>query len=165
MKRELNPNLFGSAFGTPPTPSLGRSIGELNPSTSLEPGEFGEFAYELKELRGQTQNLEKRMDLEFSQNDAQLRMLNEHFAGLCESITNRITEIEGQLREYQTEKLDQDHVNQKIEDLIERHNQIVRNFENKMVHLTRVLSDQEMQILNSKAALEEAAQEISRLKK
>lgn len=53
----------------------------------------------------------------------------------------------------------------KILDLIDRHNVIVRNFENRLVTLQRTLSEQALQLNASHAALDEARQELAKLKK
>lgn len=53
----------------------------------------------------------------------------------------------------------------KILDLIERHNIIVRNFENRLVTLQRTLSEQALQLNASHAALDEARQELAKFKK
>jgi septation ring formation regulator EzrA len=53
----------------------------------------------------------------------------------------------------------------KILDLIERHNILVRNFENRLVALQRTLSEQELQLHASSAALEEARDELAKIKR
>jgi chromosome segregation ATPase len=168
MKRELNSHIFGLAKGTPSISErdiskLGRSIAE-----SASHGSFEwpmELSLELKEIRGQALKIEKKLDVELNHKEGQLRTLNDHYARLCEAMMKKISKLEAQLNESQGERKEQNSVNEKIESMIERHNQLVRNFENKIVHVTRVLSDQEMQLLNAQSALDEALREISRLKK
>lgn len=53
----------------------------------------------------------------------------------------------------------------KIQELVDRHNTIVRNFENRMLNMQRLVSEQEMSLHNAQAALEEARNEIARLKR
>lgn len=53
----------------------------------------------------------------------------------------------------------------KIQDMIDRHNQIVQNFEQRITQLQRVLSEQELQLANYSAALEEARQTMVRMKR
>ena len=52
----------------------------------------------------------------------------------------------------------------KVQELMDRHNSIIRNFENRMLSLQRLASEQEMSLHNAQAALDEARSEISRLK-
>lgn len=53
----------------------------------------------------------------------------------------------------------------KIEDMIDRHNQIITSFEQRMTQLQKVLSEQELQLANYSSALDEARQVISRMKR
>lgn len=52
----------------------------------------------------------------------------------------------------------------KLQELMDRHNSIIRNFENRMLSLQRLTSEQEMSLHNAQAALDEARSEIARLK-
>lgn len=44
----------------------------------------------------------------------------------------------------------------KVQELVDRHNTIIRNFENRLLSLQRVISEQEMTLHNAQAALEES---------
>jgi hypothetical protein len=44
----------------------------------------------------------------------------------------------------------------KVQELVDRHNTIIRNFENRLLSLQRVISEQEMALHNAQAALEES---------
>ncbi len=160
MKRELNPIIFGQIA----TPELGRSVSafdETGVPGLILPNEVRE---ELKLLRSDLFDLEKENARDAGENAHKIRALAEQFTQHFEHLSQRVDSLEDALKEKQVEQLEQNQVNQKIEALLERHNEIVRNFENKMTHLTRILSEQEIQILNSKSALEEAHRELARLR-
>ena len=53
----------------------------------------------------------------------------------------------------------------KINELVDRHNQMIQAFETRMIKMQRVINEQELQLHNSKAALNEARREIEKLKK
>lgn len=53
----------------------------------------------------------------------------------------------------------------KVQELVDRHNSIIRNFENRLLSMQRLVSEQEMSLHNAQAALDEARNEISRLKR
>jgi len=53
----------------------------------------------------------------------------------------------------------------KIQEMIERHNQVVRMFENRLTQMKRVIDEQNMQLLKTAAEFDEARREISRLKR
>ncbi len=160
MKRELNPIIFGQT----PQPELGRSISAFSESEAPALALPREFHLELKAIRNELVELEKETIQEIAAASHQSQGLVDQLSRMYEHLSERIEALEAAQKVQDEDHLEQNHVNQKIEQLLERHNQIVRNFENKMVHLTRVLSEQEIQILNSKSALEEAHREIARLR-
>lgn len=53
----------------------------------------------------------------------------------------------------------------KVEELVDRHNQVLNQFEVRLGQLQKIINEQEMQLLNSRSALQEALREITRLKK
>ncbi len=53
----------------------------------------------------------------------------------------------------------------KVSELVDRHNTIIRNFENRLASLQRLASEQQMALHNAQAALVEATNEIARLKR
>lgn len=53
----------------------------------------------------------------------------------------------------------------KIEEMISRHNQAIQAFELRTQQLQKIISEQEMQIMNHRSALLEAQRELARLKR
>ncbi len=160
MKRELNPIIFGRT----PSPELGRSIEDFGAEESPVLSVPNEIRAELKSLRGDLLELEKETALEIGQSSKQFENFAVQLKTMLEDLSIRMDGLEASLQERDSEQNEQKQINLKIEELLARHNQIVRNFENKMTHLTRILSEQEIQILNSKSALEEAHRELARLR-
>ena len=52
-----------------------------------------------------------------------------------------------------------------ITDLIQRHQQVVQTFEVRLQQLQKVMSEQELQLMNSRSELKEALKELDRLKR
>ncbi len=158
MRRELNPAIFGQT----PTPELGRSISTFEANEA--PGLIlsNEVKDQLQSLRTEIMEIEKESAQEILRNAHQVQAFADQFTQLFESLSDRMAALEADSKAHSDEQNEQNQLNEKIEALLERHNEIVRNFENKLTHLTRILSEQESQILNSKAALEDAHREISR---
>lgn len=52
-----------------------------------------------------------------------------------------------------------------VQSMLDRHNQVVRNFENRMAQMQRLVENQQMLLMNSQAALEETRRELARLKR
>lgn len=55
--------------------------------------------------------------------------------------------------------------NVKTEAIVDRHNQIVHSFESKLLHLQRVMEEQEIQLTSTLEELQQARAEIARLKR
>jgi uncharacterized protein YqgV (UPF0045/DUF77 family) len=53
----------------------------------------------------------------------------------------------------------------KIQEMVDRHNNILRTFEVRMSQMQKVIADKEAQLLQSQSALNEAKMEIARLKR
>lgn len=53
----------------------------------------------------------------------------------------------------------------KVQEMMDRHNLLVRNFENRLESLQRLAGDQEQALLSAFAALEDARAELARLKR
>ncbi len=53
----------------------------------------------------------------------------------------------------------------KVEEMVDRYSQTVRQFEVKLSQLTKLINDQELKLAASKSALHEALRELARIKK
>jgi hypothetical protein len=53
----------------------------------------------------------------------------------------------------------------KVEEMVDRHAQVLNQFEVRLNQLQKIIGEQEMQLMNSRSALQEALREIARLKK
>lgn len=53
----------------------------------------------------------------------------------------------------------------KIEDLLNRHNQTVQNFELRLQQMQKVINEQEMQLMSYKSALAEAKRELEKVRR
>lgn len=53
----------------------------------------------------------------------------------------------------------------RVESFMEKHNQVLQNFERKMGQMTKLLEDYQNKIMISNAALDDARREIARIKK
>ena len=187
MNRELNPNLFGQSLapGTQfedDSPQLQDSApvpGVPTPPRSAQAQAAGYFPLELKALEAQVQSsrtqigsieqkigalgsqlqeLARATNARLERFTAALKRLEEAQAHLHQDLGAKNAVLAGKVNE---RKVNDD----KILDLIERHNVIVRNFENRLVSLQRTLSEQELQLHASNAALDEARVELARVRR
>jgi chromosome segregation ATPase len=187
MHRELNPQLFGNAtpvekIGQPVDPSqpaagiMGRTAaGEVptaNRPVAYPPIDIKAIEGQVNALRSAHLQLEKRTDAIQSQLQELARTTNARLERFTAAIV-RLEETMSQGQRENTTKFAQivAKVNErkvsdnKVTELLDRHNHIIRNFENRLLALQRLVSEQEMALHNSQAALEEARSEIVRLKR
>ncbi len=183
MHRELNPNLFGNKATTDRQssshgfePSHVSSPSQTSAGMPKVPGpippEFKQLEAHVHALKMQVQASEKRGEMMHTQMQELLRSSTSRFERVSHAINRLESSTAAQIQELNAKyagiasKLNERRVQDaKIQEMVDRHNHIVRNFENRLVHLQRVLSEQEMQLLNASAALEDARHEISRLKR
>ena len=56
-------------------------------------------------------------------------------------------------------------MDQKMQEVIDRHNSVLKGFEVRITHLQKLLSEKDSQVMSAFAALNEAKMEIARLKR
>lgn len=76
-------------------------------------------------------------------------------------VSQELKTKQGQLAAKISERTLMDH---KIESMLERHNQVIRTFENRLSTMQKLLDEQELHNRNLTAALQEARREIVRSK-
>lgn len=139
MQREINPQLFQQ-------PQNNNSSTAQTPSSKLVPqrieNDLKELAAQVHQLRMQNQLLERKVE----QMTMQYQDLSTKYAIVASKTNERKV------------------ADSKIQDLIDRHNTLIMNFENRMTHMSRIMSEQEMKLYNATATVEDARREIARLR-
>lgn len=163
MKRELTPGLFGEGFNE------GRrrdtSLPDIN---GLELSSLGAVA--------ESKRLEKKVDAVSSElrtkTDEGLRVQQSRFEDFTKKLTaleSRFEALSQDLRDkysnLSSKVTERNLTDMKTQALIDRHTQLLRQFETRVAQLQKVIEEQEFQIMNYQASLEEARRDISRLKK
>jgi DNA polymerase II small subunit/DNA polymerase delta subunit B len=93
-----------------------------------------------------------------------------------EKITQRVAQVEGRVEALAQEirskyaqlsgrVTERNLMETEVQSMLDRHNTVVRNFENRMTQMQRLIENQQMLLMNSQAALEEARRELTRLKR
>lgn len=173
MHKELNPELFGEAR----TMSGGRSK-ELDPMGAGAPAAGGETTHflnvdrqllelrqqvgqmreELRKLSTQTQEFMKTSHLRIEKFQQQMSRLEQSHNGLVQETGQRMTQIGQRFAERKS-------MDAKVQELVDRHSNVIKSFEVRMHHLQKLLTEREAQILSAQTALNEAKMEIARLKR
>ena len=180
MHRELNPNLFGNqnpvekiATSADLSNSLGRGPGQPSAKgVPYPPNELKGLEHQIATLKMELARSDRRAEAMATKVEELGKLVHGRLERFSQAIV-RAEEIHSQAHQETTGKLAQINakVNErrvtdgKIQELIDRHNTIIRNFENRLHSLQRVVSEQEMALHNSQAALEEARAEIAKLRR
>jgi chromosome segregation ATPase len=183
MNREINPQLFGPGAGGAIGSSQTSTRNELAPAVGAQnilgrsvasylPGEVKAVEASVQSVRNQLQGHERNLKSLEGQFTEFVSQTSQRFDRLTQTLM-RLEQMVAQSHQEQNHKMaalngrvnERRLVDQKIQEMVDRHNTVVRNFENRMTHLSRILSEQEMQLHNTHAALEEARQEMDRLKR
>lgn len=168
MQKELNPELFGERRATRTTaenpssaiPSLPDSANFLNVDRQILEirQQVAQMGDELKKLMIQSQEFMKSSHLRVERLTQQIQRLEQSHNGLVQETGHKMTQMGQRLGERKA-------LDQKIQEMVDRHGNVIKSFEVRMHHLQRLLADKEAQIVSAQAALNEAKMEISRLKR
>lgn len=185
MNRELDPQLFGpsgkasSAQSTPGSSSRYEIRGPA-PEPRTEPGQavpfpaldFKVLESQMTQLRAVIQQFDKRLDRleatlgEFARDSQgkidkvthQTMRVEDGLARLTRDTADRLAALAGRVNERKVQ-------DSKIQEMVDRHNLLVRNFENRMESLQKLAGDQEQALLSAFAALEDTRADLARLKR
>lgn len=164
MDKELSPDLFDDS------PTL-RRRSDLR-ETSTESATFLNLDRQVLDLRQQVGKLGEDMTklsvrLQEVMKDGQLRMdrllqqiqrLEQSHNGLVHEAGQRIASVNQRLSERKS-------MEQKTQEMIDRHGQVIKSFEVRLLQMQRLLTEKESQLVGAQAALNEAKMEIARLKR
>ncbi|UXR64380.1 hypothetical protein EZJ49_15025 [Bdellovibrio bacteriovorus] len=166
MHKELNPELFGekkvakssamdsvSAMGTAPNSYLNtdRQIFELKAQNQA-------LADQLNKVVATVNELIKTSNIKFEKQHHLLNRLEQSHNGLATEAGQKITQLNQRVNERKSFDL-------KVQEMVDRHNNVIKSFEVRMNHLQKLLAEKEAQMIASQAALNEAKMEIARLKR
>lgn len=177
MPRELNPDLFGmrrmtATVGLPSTGGMqggAMQPGAEMPSLSPRPPEQVEtteaFRRKIRDLENQIQVLTQRMEKMAQHVEQRLTHSQNSQKSLEMSIKNSFQEV-AKNQATTTSKMTERRVSDaKIQDMVDRHNQLVLNFEQRMQAAQKVTSEQEMKLMTYQATIDEILREIRNFKR
>lgn len=168
MARELNRELFGA-------PTTRESQDGAVGST---PTAFAK-AEETRVLHLHIENLNKRM-MEFasrlevmqskvddvvSQNKQRFERVQGHFKNQAEMAQSGFNDMNNKIAQVVSRVNERKVSENVIKEMVERHSHVVQAFEVRMQQLQRLISEQELQLINSRGELKQALHELSKLKK
>jgi hypothetical protein len=165
LKKQLHPGLFeetrrSGGIGGVFEPLGGADQVEL---TSLQ------WASETKRLEKKVEGLKVELTAKTEDTVKQSKQMTDMLSSRLGSLESRFEtlsqELKGKLNSLSAKVTEKHMADLKTQALIDRHTQLLRQFESRVLQLQKVIEDQEFQILNYQAALEEARQELVKLKR
>jgi chromosome segregation ATPase len=167
MQKELNPELFGEKKSSTPA----RREGLIPPPPNTDPA-YLNTDRQIFEIKSQIMNMNEQLSkLTSALNEAnktsngkfdriqqaQTRMETSH-NGLAVETGQKLQQINAKLAERKA-------LDAKIQEMVDRHNNVIKSFEVRLNHMQRLLQEKENQLSASQAALNETKMEIARLKR
>ena len=161
-RKQLNPELFGetknqtfiensSAQTLPHLMQLEQKLGDLKLQMSS-------VVDHVSKLTTQFTEHVKRSQLKFDQVQTAIQQLQQNDHSLAADTSNRLSQIHNRMGE-------RNMFEEKVQELIDRQNQVLKTFEMKMLAMQKLLAEKENQYMQAQGALNECKMEISRLKR
>ncbi len=181
MNRELNPQLVGNQtqvekIGQPVDPQkpaqgiMGQAPAQhpagataAGRAVPYPPVDIKGLEHQIATMKLALMQMDKRMETVTARLEDLQRTTYARFDRFAQAI-QRMEEIQAQREQDTTNKFanvfakvnERKVTDSKVQELVDRHNTIIRNFENRLLSLQRVISEQEMALHNAQAALEES---------
>lgn len=166
MQKELKPELFGeknpirpresfafeqSAAPAPDFLDVDRRVLDLK-------NQVGGLAEEVRKNISQMQEFMKTAQLRLEKMQQQVHRLEQNHNGLAQESGQKLSHMAARLGERKS-------LDQKIQDMVDRHSGVIKSFEVRMNQLQRLLAEKENQLATAQSAINEAKMEIARLKR
>lgn len=174
--RELNPFLFGTPTSSdlhpvdpnkPAAGIMGKGPEAAQAKAPHLPGDIKALEHQVNSLRVAFIQAEKRSESILAKMEdlsrtvhGRLERFSQALIRMEEIQNNQKQENQGKFAQIAAKVNERKVSDSKVQELIDRHNTVIRNFENRLLSLQRVVSEQEMALHNAQAALEEARIEL-----
>ncbi len=167
MQKELNPELFGEkkAVKSPLMDSATSTMGTMNNSYLNTDRQIFELKSQNQALADQlnkvvttVNELIKSSNHKFERQQHQVSRLEQSHNGLATEAGQKITMLSQRVNERRS-------LDAKVQEMVDRHNNVIKSFEVRMNHLQKLLAEKENQMVVSQTALNDAKMEIARLKR
>jgi len=170
MARELNPELFGEVKkettqnNNPAWPPASA----LKPKPSAET-QWAEALHQIDLLKRKLQDYESKLEMTNTRltelvqaTRSRLERMGTHTQRLESMARDSLKDIQEKYAGLALKVNERRVSDVKVQELVDRHQQMVHNFEMRMQQLQKVTSEQELQLMNAKSAMQEAQREIAR---
>ena len=159
MARELNRELFGQRAGE--APGAAQNVDQQR-QLSLH---VEALSKKLKEFDARLETTHIKMEDMTKQNKQRFERVQGHFQSQAEMVKNGFMDIHHKVAQVISRVNERKVADGVVKEMVDRHTSLVQSFEVRLNQLQRVISEQEMQLMNARAELKEALRELTRLKK
>jgi chromosome segregation ATPase len=161
MQKELNPELFGEAGQKSrvfEAPAQNNHVHVLEQKILETRNQVHHLAEGLNKIVSQINEFIKSSQVKFERMQQALNKLEQNDQALSVDATQKISALHTRLGERKS-------MDYKIQEMIDRHNSVLRSHEVRMAQLQKLVSEKEAQVLAAQSALNETKMEIARLKR
>jgi DNA polymerase II small subunit/DNA polymerase delta subunit B len=161
MDKQLNPALFSANSSEKVSDSKSWYI---DPASSLrfdrpiDRAEFKKMEDRCEVINDRVTETIKTSSLKSEKVSQRVAQVESRVDALAQEIRSKYAQLSGRVTERNLMETE-------VQSMLDRHNQVVRNFENRMVQMQRLVENQQIMLMNSQAALEESRRELARLKR
>lgn len=166
MARELNRDLFGSGGYPEETPAPAVNTGYAKTDDlRIAHLHIEALAKRLKEFESRIEVMNTKVEDLVKQNKQRFERVQGGFSRQSEMVQSGFNDINAKIAQVVSRVNERKVSENAIKEMVDRHAQVVQSFEVRMTQLQRVISEQELQLMNSRNELKEALHELARLKK
>lgn len=167
MARELNRELFGQAAlrETAPEEKPAQVVYAKADEVRKLNLQYEALTKRINDFESRVETMTTKVDDVVATNKQRFERVQGHFKNQNEQIKSGFADMNGKIAQV-VSKVNERKVSEgMIKEMVERHSHLVQTFEVRMQQLQRIISEQELQLMNARNELKEALQELSRLKK
>jgi branched-subunit amino acid aminotransferase/4-amino-4-deoxychorismate lyase len=167
MQKELNPELFGEKKSATPA----RREGMIPSAPSTDPVHLNtdrqifEIKNQLLSMNDQLKQLTQAMTESNKTTNGKLERNQQHMSRLETSHNGLAVETGQKLQQINTKLAERKALDLKIQEMVDRHNNVIKSFEVRLNHMQKLLAEKEAMAAAAQTALNEAKMEIARLKR
>lgn len=167
MQKQLNPDLFGlemspqSASSVKTTGLSGASfdhILNLDQKVAELRAQMSEMRDQVLSLKNEVQVISKSSQNHYDQLARAIKVLEKNDQTLAQQNQQKSQMLAQRLADYKT-------IESKIKEMTDKHHMVLRSYDLKIQHLQNLISEKENSVVSFQAALQDARNEIARLKR
>lgn len=167
MQKELNPELFGEKKSTSPA----RREALVPPAPSTDPvylntdRQIFELKSQMMSVNDQLSKLNQALNETNKNGSARMERFQQGLNRLETSHNGLATEAGQRIQQINNKLAERKALDLKIQEMVDRHNNVIKSFEVRLNHMQKLLTEKEAQTAAAYTALNEAKMEIARLKR